>query len=59
MFDLRYEVHNWKNAIAILQGAYPQELFEIQQVLNGFNLLASDILYPGRDKSPIARKLDV
>lgn len=54
----RYEVHEWRNASAILTAAHPGEWSDIQQVLNAFILYKSDILIPGGSKSPIATKLD-
>lgn len=53
-----YEVHEWRNASAVLQGAHPQEWKDILTVLRGFSLLKSDILRPGGRKSPVADKLD-
>lgn len=53
-----YEVHEWRNAAAVLQAVYPAEWHDIIEVLRGFRLLQSDILTPGGRKSPIASKLD-
>lgn len=53
-----YEVHEWRNASAVLVAAHAQEWRDIHDVLAGFRLLKSDILAPGGGKSPIARKLD-
>jgi len=58
--DIRdlYEVHEWRNACAVLKGVHPQEWDDILIVLREFKLLKSDILQPGGRKSPIASKLD-
>jgi len=53
-----YEVHEWRNAAAILQEVYPAEWHDVLEVLRSFRLLRSDILTPGGGKSPIASKLD-
>jgi hypothetical protein len=54
----RYEVHEWRNGLAILTAAHPEEWEDILRVLRGFKLLRSDILSPGGRKSRIADKLD-
>lgn len=54
----RYEVHEWRNALAVLSVAHPEELKEIIAVLGSFHLLKDDILKKGGNKSPVARKLD-
>lgn len=54
----RYEVHEWRNGLAILSAAHPREWNDILAVLRAFKLLRSDILQPGGRKSPIADKLD-
>ncbi len=54
----RYEVHEWRNGLAILAAAHPEEWEDILRVLRGFKLLKSDILSPGGRKSRIADKLD-
>lgn len=53
-----YEIHEWRHAISILQGDFPEEWQDIVAVLTEFRLLKSDILQPGGRKSPIAIKLD-
>ncbi len=53
-----YEIHEWRNALAVLAAARSREWNEILTVLGGFRLLRSDILMPGGRKSPIAKKLD-
>lgn len=54
----RYEVHEWRNGLAILSAAHPQEWKDILAVLRDFKLLRSSILKPGGRKSSIAEKLD-
>jgi hypothetical protein len=54
----RYEVHEWRNGLAILAGAHSDEWNDIVQVLQGFALLKSDVLKPGGSKGLIASKLD-
>ena len=54
----RYEVHEWRNGLAILRAAHPEEWQNILEVLRGFMLLKSDILKPGGSKGVIASKLD-
>lgn len=56
--DSLYEVREWRNAIAVLSGAHPQEWAEILKVLGAFRLLRSDVLAKGGRKSLIASKLD-
>lgn len=54
----RYETHEWRNALAVLSAAHPQEWNDILTVLGAFRLRRSDVLSPGGRKSPIAKKLD-
>lgn len=54
----RYEVHEWRNAFAVLTAAHPHEWADICSVLRNFELITSDVLAPGGRKSPIANKLD-
>lgn len=53
-----FEVHEWRNGLAILAAAHPAEWGDILAVLRGFRLLRSDILRPGGSKGLIASKLD-
>lgn len=53
-----YEVHEWRNAKAVLKTARPEEWSDIITVLGNFKLLRSDILKAGGAKSPIATRLD-
>jgi Restriction endonuclease BglII len=54
----RFEVHEWRNGLAILVAAHPQEWRDIVEVLRGFRLSKSDILKPGGAKGLISSKLD-
>jgi len=56
--EKRYEVHEWRNGLAILAAAHPGEWTDILAVLKGFRLLKSDILQPGGSKGLISSKLD-
>lgn len=56
--EARYEVHEWRNGLAILATAHAEEWNDILQVLRNFRLLRSNILKPGGRKSTIAEKLD-
>lgn len=54
----RYDVREWRNGLAILAAARPDEWADILVVLRKFCLLKSDILRPGGSKSLIANKID-
>ncbi|HVV78096.1 MAG TPA: BglII/BstYI family type II restriction endonuclease [Chthoniobacteraceae bacterium] len=54
----RFEVHEWRNGLAILSAAHSAEWKDVIAVLRGFTLLKSDILQPGGSKGLIASKLD-
>lgn len=54
----RYEVHEWRNGLAILAAAHSDEWANILEVLRGFALLKSDVLKPGGSKGLISSKLD-
>jgi hypothetical protein len=56
--DARFEVHEWRNGLAILSAAHPSEWANILEVLRGFTLLKSDVLKPGGSKGLISSKLD-
>ncbi len=56
--ERKFEIREWRNALAILAVARPEEWSDILTVLSEFNLLRSDVLAPGGRKSPIATKLD-
>jgi hypothetical protein len=54
----RFEVHEWRNGLAILAAAHPQEWSDILAVLRGFTLSRSNVLQPGGSKGLISSKLD-
>jgi Restriction endonuclease BglII len=54
----RFEVHEWRNGLAILAAAHPKEWSDICEVLRGFKLFKSDVLKPGGAKGLISSKLD-
>jgi hypothetical protein len=54
----RFEVHEWRNGLAILAAAHPDERRDILEVLRTFTLMRSDIIKPGGSKGLIASKLD-
>jgi hypothetical protein len=54
----RYEVHEWRNGLAIMAAAHPDEWANVLEVLRGFTLLKSDVLKPGGSKGLISSKLD-
>lgn len=53
-----YEVHEWRNATAILSTAYPAEWTDILAVLGGFRLCHSYIASGGGNKSDVSSTLD-
>ena len=53
-----YEVHEWRNAYAVLKGVHPQEWEELVSVLLSFRLLRSEVIAKGGNKSPIAAGLN-
>lgn len=53
-----YEVHEWRNATAILSTAYPAEWADILAVLAGFKLCHSYISSGGGNKSNVSGALD-
>ena len=56
-----YEFHEWRNAVAVLSGAFPQEWADILTVLAEFRLLRSDIGekgVKGGGKSKVAIRMD-
>jgi hypothetical protein len=56
--EKHYEVHEWRNGLAILAAAHPVEWDNIVEVLRGFRLQKSDVLKPGGSKGLISSKLD-
>ena len=53
-----YETHEWRHATAILRLDFPQELAEIQAVLEAFRLRKSWIEVVGGRKSKVAEFID-
>ena len=53
-----YEIHEWKHAISILRGDFPEEWNNIEDVLTNFRLQKSWINVPGGRKSLVAEALD-
>lgn len=53
-----YEVHEWRNGLAVLTAACPQEWADLVGALQTFRLYASEIIKPGRNRSAIAIRLD-
>lgn len=54
----RYEIHEWRHAIAILTSDYPSEWRDILAMLNEFRLLKSEIAVGGKNKSGVSSRLD-
>lgn len=54
----RYYIQSYQHSIAILKQDFTEEFIEILEILNDFQLLASDIITPGGSKSPISSKID-
>lgn len=54
----RYEVHEWRNACAVLREAHRAEWDDLLDVLRGFRLYRSEITAAGKNKSEIATRLD-
>ena len=53
-----YEVHEWRHALAILQGDFPAEYADIVDVLTGFRLRKGWITVGGGRKSEISKWVD-
>ena len=54
----KYEVHEYRHAIAILNVDFPEEYNEVVEMLSAFTLKKSAIIAPGGRKSPISEALD-
>lgn len=54
----KYEIHEWRNAIAVLATSYPEEWDDIVRALRSFQLLRSDVVAKGGSKSLVAKALD-
>lgn len=55
---LRYEIHEWKHACAILHADFPNEWDDLLALLEAFHLCRSSIITPGGSKSAVARSVD-
>ena len=53
-----YEVHEWRNAVGVLQTACPDEWFDIQACLRAFRLHRSEVLQAGGRRSTIVERLE-
>ena len=53
-----YEVHEWRNAVGVLQTACPREWADIQAALRAFRLHRSEILTAGGSRSSIVERLE-
>jgi hypothetical protein len=58
VIEEKYEIHDWRHAIAILTSDFPNEWDDILGMLQQFQLLQSEILTPGGSKSKIASRID-
>lgn len=58
--DIRdnYEIHEWKHAITILKGDFPNEWKDLVEILSEFRLNKSWINVPGGSKSLVAGWID-
>ena len=54
----RYEIHEWRNGIALLVSLHPEEMRDLFTVLQEFELKATEILMPGGSKSTLAKRFD-
>ena len=53
-----YELHEWRNAVGVLQTACPGEWTEIQATLRSFRLHRSEVLKAGGARSTIVERLE-
>ena len=56
--DALFEVHEWRNGLAVLTAACAEEWNDIVSVLRDFRLLHTEIAQPGGRKSLIADRID-
>jgi hypothetical protein len=54
----RFDVHEWRNGLAVLHTAHADEWRNILTILREFELAASEIVAAGGSKSAIAKKVD-
>jgi hypothetical protein len=50
----KFEIYEWRNATAVMEGDHPSEFTDLKDVLEKFVLTKSAILTAGGGKSPIA-----
>lgn len=53
-----YEIHEWRNAVGVLQTACPDEWTDIQTCLRAFRLHRSEVLTAGGSRSSIVARLE-
>lgn len=53
-----YEVHEWRNACAVLSVSYPREWHDVLAVLREYRLYHDDLAVPGGRKTKLADRLD-
>lgn len=53
-----YEIHDWRNGLAVLSAACPEEWGDIKRVLEDFRLFHTDVAQPGGNLSPISIRLN-
>lgn len=53
-----YEVHEWRNGLAVLAAARPDEWEDLKAALAEFRLYATEIIKKGGNRSAIAIRLD-
>lgn len=58
IFEKKYEILDFKHALAILKIDFFDEFEDILDILNNFELLASDMIKPGGNKSLISKKIE-
>lgn len=58
IISAHYELHEWRNAIAVLAAAHPDEWRDVLDVLGDFRFKRSEVLEGGGNKSVIAKHID-
>ena len=53
-----YEIHEWRNAVGVLETACPEEWHDIKTALRAFRLHRSEILAAGGSRSSIVARLE-
>jgi len=56
--EQNYEIYEWRHASAVLECDFPDERRDILEVLSSFVLLESEVDVQGKNKSPVACRLD-